>query len=139
MANRCIGHLSNDTAMLCAPEVYEQFGFPYERRLVEKYDRVFYHVHNEKVHFLPRLAKLPGLAMLQVANDPKTTPVIEALPRILAVTGSANLMLRVVSDQIRSHIDELKCRNVFLYAFCQDHRDADDLVAFIRDRSKPLG
>lgn len=138
MADRCVGHLSNDAAMLCAPEVYEEFGFPYERRLAAKYDRVFYHVHNAKIHFLPRVAKLPGLAMLQVANDPATTPAIENLSRILAATGSANLMLHAESDQVRSCIDELKCRNVFLRVSCHDRSDAEDLIALVRDRSGPL-
>jgi hypothetical protein len=48
-------------------------------------------------------------------------------------------MLRATSDQIRQHIDELDERNVFLLVSCQDSADAEDIIAFIRDRSKPLG
>ena len=40
-----IGHLSNDAAMLCSPEIYEQFGYPYESSLASHYERVLYHVH----------------------------------------------------------------------------------------------
>jgi hypothetical protein len=133
-----LGHLANDTAMLCSPRVYEEFGFPYESRLVEGYRAVLYHVHNEKLHYVPRLAELPGLALLEVTDDPRTTPCIENMPRILSATGSANLMLRATSDQIRQHVGDLAERNAFLQVSCEDRADAEDLVAFVRDRSKPL-
>jgi hypothetical protein len=133
-----IGHLANDTAMLCSPRVYEEFGFPYESRLVEGYEAVLYHVHNEKLHYVPRLATLPRLALLEVTDDPKTPPCIEDLPRILDATGSANLMLHATSDQVRQHLDELRDRNVYLVVSCQDRADAEEIVAFTRDRSKPL-
>jgi hypothetical protein len=91
------------------------------------------------MHYVPRLVQLPQLALLEVTDDPRTTPCIEDLPRIFGATGSANLMLRATSDQIRQHIDELDERNVFLLVSCQDSADAEDIIAFIRDRSKPLG
>lgn len=133
-----IGHLANDTAMLCSPKVYAEFGFPYESQLVASYQSVLYHVHNEKLHYVPRLAELPSLALLEVTDDPRTAPCIEDLPRVLSATGSANLMLRATSDQIREHLHELEDRNAFLIVECQDRADAEDIVAFTRDRSKPL-
>jgi hypothetical protein len=133
-----MGHLSNDTAMLCSPEVYDKFGYPYESRLVEKYDAVFYHVHNEKLHYVPRLATLPHLKLLEVTHDPKTVAPIDDLPRIFKATGSANLLLHATSDQVRVHFEELKHRNVFFLVDCTDRRDAEDIVNFVRDRSQPL-
>lgn len=133
-----IGHLANDTAMLCSPRVYAEFGFPYESQLVAGYQAVLYHVHNERLHFVPRLAELPHLALLEVTDDPRSVHCIEDLPRILGATGSANLMLRATSDQVRQHIDELGERNVFLLVSCQDRADAEEILAFTRDRSKPL-
>jgi hypothetical protein len=133
-----IGHLANDTAMLCSPRVYEEFGFPYEARLLEPYAAAFYHVHNESLHYVPRLAGLPRLALLEVTDDPKTVPCIEDLDRILGATGRANLMLHATSDQVRQRLDELQDRNVYLVVSCQDRADAEDILAFTRDRSKPL-
>jgi hypothetical protein len=133
-----LGHLANDLAMLCSPEIYEAFGFPYEAQLTHGYKAVLYHVHNERLHYVPRLAQLPRLAMLEVSDDPKTTPCIEDLPRILDATGNANLMLRASSAQIRTHLDELHERNVYLLVTCQDRADAQDIIAFVRNRSKPL-
>jgi len=138
MGPNCLGHLSNDPAMMCSADIYEQFGFPYERALAEKYESLLYHVHNVGMHYIPRLAHLPGLAMLEVSHDPNTTSPIEDLDEVLPATGSANLMLHGTSDQIRSHIGELGSRNVFFLAMCRDRQDADDLVAFVRDQSKPL-
>jgi hypothetical protein len=133
-----LGHLANDAAMLCSPKVYEQFGYPYEASLVEGYSAVYYHVHNEKLHYVPRLAQLPHLALLEVTDDPRTAPCIEDLPRVLGATGAAKLMLHATSDQVRRHLDDLRERNAFLQVTCQDRADAEDIVAFVRDRSKPL-
>jgi hypothetical protein len=133
-----IGHLANDMAMLCSPELYDELGFPYEARLVEGFEAVFYHVHNERLHYVPRLAELPNLARLEVTDDPKVVPCIEDLPRILDATPGPDLMLHATSDQLRQHIDELGERNVFLLVRCQDRADAEDIVAYTRDRSKPL-
>jgi len=138
MPPRTLGHLANDAALLCSPAIYEQFGYPYESRLVSGYDWVLYHVHNEKMHHVPRLATLPHLALLEVTSDPKTIPPIEDLARLVAATQSVNLMLHADSDQVREHVAELKQRNVFLLVNCRDRADAEDIVAFVRDRSKPL-
>jgi hypothetical protein len=134
-----IGHLSNDAAMLCSPEVYEEFGFPYEAKLAEKYDGVFYHVHNEKLHFVPRVSQLQGMKLLEVSNDPQAPGALDDLGRIFAATGSANLMLRGTADEVRASINRLKERNVFLQVSCRDRTEARDIIAFVRDRSRPLG
>jgi hypothetical protein len=138
MGPRCLGHLSNDAALLCSPEVYAEFGFPYERQLAERYDGILYHVHNEKMHYVPSVARLPRLRLLEVANDPMTPAPIEDLNRIFATTGSANLMLHATSEQVRRHIDQLKARNVFLNVQCRDRAEAEDMVAFVRRHSEPL-
>jgi hypothetical protein len=139
MGPRSIGHLSNDAALLCSPEVYAEFGFPYETAQVAGYDQVLYHVHNEKMHFVPRLSALPGLALLEVSDDPRTLPPLEDLPRIHAATGRANLRVRATSDQLRAHIGELSERNYFLEVRCCDRQDAADVIRLVRDRSGPLG
>ena len=135
MNKNIIGHLSNDSALLCSPEIYDEFAFPYESELVEKFCGVYYHVHNEKMHFIPQLAQLPGMTLLEVSNDPRTPGTLEDLDRIFAATGSANLMLHGTSDQVRSCIDQLKERNVFLQVTCQDRNDAEDVIAFVRRHS----
>lgn len=134
----CLGHTSNDLAMLCSSEIYDEFGFPYERVLTEKFQSVLYHVHNEKVHYVPHLVNLPNLSLLEVSHDPKTPEPIEELSRIFHLTGSVNLMLYATSDQVRRHIEELQERNVFLNVQCQDRADADDIVAFVRAHSRSL-
>ncbi len=138
MGPNFLGHLSNDAAMLCSPQIYEEFGYPYEAELVKKYDGAFYHVHNQKLHFVSKVAELPDLALLEVSNDPKTPNALEDLARIFSATGSVNLMLQGTSAQVRSCIDALQERNVFLQVTCQDRNDGEDIVAFVRGHSKPL-
>ncbi len=133
-----LGHLSNDAAMLCSAAVYEEFGYPYEVELVKNWKNIFYHVHNEKVHYFPKLVELPGLALLEVSQDPKTVPPIEDLENIFNVTDSVNLMLHATSQQVRDQIEMLKKRNVYLDVTCADKKDAQDIIQFVRKHSKPL-
>lgn len=138
MDERVLGHVSNDPSMLCSPEIYEEFGFPYEAEIAKKYGGVFYHVHNEKMHSVPRIARLPGMTLLEVTNDPKAPNALEDLDRIFVSTGKANLLLRGTAGQVRASIAGLKERNVYLLASCGDLKEAEDIVAFVRDKSKPL-
>jgi hypothetical protein len=136
MGPLALGHITNDAAMLCGPAIYDEFAFPYEKILCEGYSHVLYHVHNQKLHFAPRVAQLPNLAILEVTNDPMTPHALADLPRVMAATGSANLMLHASSDEVRAHIDDLKTRNVFLNVTCNDYADAKDIIAFVRSNSK---
>ena len=136
MEQNSLGHISNDLAMLCSKKIYEGFGFPYEKQFTKKFQSTLYHVHNEKMHYIPELVKLPGLALLEVSNDPNVIETLENLPAIFAQTDEINLMLSGSSDQVRDHIDELKERNVWLQVKCVDKLDAEDIVKFVRDKSK---
>lgn len=134
----CMGHLSNDAAMLCAPRIYSCFGLPYERELTAGCDWVLYHVHNDRMHFVPELARLPGLSLLEISEDPKTTPPLADAARILANSGRANLMLAATSGQLRAHLDDFAERNVFFSVRCRDRQDAADIIRLVRSRSRPL-
>jgi len=138
MGPNFIGHLSNDVAMLCSTQIYEEFGFPYEIELTKKYNGSFYHVHNEKLHFVPKVAELSGLRLLEISNDPKTRLALDDVERIFSMSGIANLMLHGTSDQVRNHVDKLKTRNIFLQVSCEDRKDAEDIIALVRDRSRDL-
>jgi hypothetical protein len=130
-----LGHITNDAAMLCGPAIYDEFAFPYERILCEGYSSVLYHVHNQKLHFAPRAVRLPNMALFEVTNDPNVPPALEDLPRVLAATGSANLMLHATSDEVRSHVYDLQGRNVLFDVQSVDHADAVDIIAFVRAQS----
>ena len=135
---RCIGHISNDAAMLCSARIYSEFGLPYESQTFAGYSHVYYHVHNEKLHYVPELCELPGLALLEITHDPKTPDELEDLPRIFGATGSAAVTLSGNSRQLREHIDELKGRNCFLGISCRDRQEAAETIEFVRLHSKPL-
>ncbi len=135
MPENTLAHISNDAAMLCSSAVYEEFGFPYEKELIRPFEYVLYHIHNEKMHYVPRLAEQSPLSLLQVSHDPNSAHPIEQLPEILSMTGCVNLMLDATSDQIRTYIHELKSRNVFLKVWCEDEKDAKDILQFIRSHS----
>jgi len=133
-----IGHLSNDTAMLCSAAVYKEFGFPYEARLLSRYNGAFYHVHSEKMHYVPMLARLPNLRLIQVQEDPRVGSNMKNLEAIMAATGDCALMLAGSPEEIIPRLDLLATRNVYLRAWCADRNEAESLVAAVRSHSKPL-
>ena len=135
---RPLGHVSNDAAMLCSREVYEEFGYPYEVQLMEGFGRLFYHVHTEKMHFLPKAATLPRLTFMEMTPDPKSPDPIEDLPNIFAHTGQAALVLYGNPAQLARAIEPLKQRNAFLTIRCKDRAEAIEVVRFVRKHSKPL-
>ncbi|MBN1541112.1 hypothetical protein JW992_03130 [candidate division KSB1 bacterium] len=130
-----LGHLSNDAALLCSAECYETFSYPVETELARHYKGLLYHVHNEKWHYVPKLASLPGMRLLEVSNDPNALPSLENLETVYRHTGNCNLLLHGTSDQVRAHIGELTQRNVFLQVACRDKADARDLVQLLRSQS----
>lgn len=138
MGPNAVGHLSNDAAMLCSSSIYEEFGFPYESRLLEHYDNAFYHVHSEKMHYLPLLTKLPNLRLVQVQDDPRVGPNMKNLDAIFAATNSVPLLLAGSPEEIYPQLDRLADRNVYLRAYCANRSEAEALVAVVRKKSKPL-
>lgn len=132
MGPRPLGHITNDAALLCSPAIYDEFGYPYERILCEGYKFVLYHVHNQKLHFAPRAASLPNMALFEITNDPNVPPALTDLPNVLAAAPKVNLLLRGTSDEVRAHIHELRERNVFFDINCTDRKDAEDIIAFVR-------
>jgi hypothetical protein len=138
MPTNTIGHLANDAAMLCSADIYNEFGFPYETQVIAGYEHIFFHVHNEKLHYVPQLARLPGMALLEVTNDPGSPTSVENLERVFQATGLAKLMLSMTSAQVRDYLDEMNGRNIFLRVDCTDWADAEDIIRFVRDRSRSL-
>lgn len=135
MPKGTFGHLSNDATLLCSADSYRDFSYPVEKELVSHYEGSLYHIHNEKWHYVPLLASLPGMRLLEVSNDPNAVPTLEDLDTVYRHTGDCNLLLHGTSEQVRRHIAELRRRNVFLQISCRDRDDARDLVRLVRSHS----
>jgi hypothetical protein len=138
MGPNAIGHLSNDTAMLCSNSIYEEFGFPYENELLRHYKSAFYHVHSEKMHYLPRLVGLQNLKLIQVQDDPQVGSNMKNLEAIFAATGDRALLLSGTANEILQNLELLATRNVYLRAYCDCRDEAEALLAAVREHSSPL-
>lgn len=133
-----MGHFSNDAAMLCGADIYEEFGFPYEAPLLSRYRHNLFHVHAEKIHYLPQLARLPNLRLLQIQDDPSTPTNFRMLEEIFTHTAEANLFLTGSAEELRSVLPELTRRNCLLQVFCRDREEAEETIARVRKVSRPL-
>lgn len=138
MGPNAVGSLSNDIAIMCSPETYLTFGFPYEKRLCEQYGSVLYHTHTQKVHFHKDLCRLPNLTLLQYENDPQVPNAPVQMDHILEASGDAKLHITGNSQEVRENLHKFAGRNVYLKAWCKSHEDAQDLIALVRKQSKPI-
>lgn len=135
-AENCFGHLSNDTAMMCAPDVYNEFGLPYEIELTKGYDSVIYHAHSAGLHFLDQVAEIPNLKLLEISEDPTAPEPIETLETIYASTPGINhFMIHGTPDQFKENIHKLKQRNIFCDVLCRTENEAKEMVRFINRHS----
>lgn len=133
-----LGFTTNDAAVLCGPDIYDEFGYPYEQQLLSSYEGCLYHIHNHRMQYAPKLVQLEKLSLLQISHDPKTPHPLEDLARILPLTGDANLLFDAPADLWRKHLDELTGRNVICHVHCRGCDEAKEMIQFIRRGSKPL-
>lgn len=75
-----------DTSNLCSPQIYRDFGRAYTASLISKFRGGFIHNHMLGRHQFANIASIPGLGVMNIANDPKCARVAECLPEILADT-----------------------------------------------------
>ncbi len=85
--------LSVDAYVMCSVEHYVNFGFDYQRRLIEHFGHGLMHFHCNRADLAAEVAKLPGLELFQFGGDPKDpVPEIERLPEIRKAVGDVPIM-----------------------------------------------
>jgi hypothetical protein len=78
--------LSVDAYTVCLPRTYVEFGFDYQRRLIEHFGHGLMHFHCNRLDLAREVVKLPGLELLQFGGDPHDpVPSHEYLPSMRAL------------------------------------------------------
>ena len=77
------GHLHEDdvNCLLISPKHYEEFVFPYEKRIAKMYGKVSFHSCGKLTPILDLIASLPGLCRINISPWTDLEQVVEKLPK----------------------------------------------------------
>jgi hypothetical protein len=77
--------ISDDTAALLSPQLYREFGLPYNARLAEAFGGVVVHSCGDCKHVIPAMLETPGLRGLDLTMPQNTdwTPLEKAAGRVV--------------------------------------------------------
>jgi hypothetical protein len=137
MPGNSVGHLSEDTSVLCSPAHYREFGRPYTARLVAPFDHAFMHLHTAGVRAFPDILSIPRLDFIELANDPNTPRGIELYRRNPALFAGKVVKLFVTFDEIQTHCDFLRQAKSVLFCAVADYDEGRAALEFVR-RELPI-
>lgn len=127
-----IGHLSEDAAALCAPNIYDTFGVPYTSRLCSRYDNTYMHTHALGEHTLPSICSIPGINFIEITNDPNCSRAIEVLKRNIGILQDKIIHIELTKEEIHSNMETLKQLKTIIKYKAADLDDAAGIIATIR-------
>ncbi len=127
-----IGHLSEDTSVMCSPATYTEFGQPYTSQLVEPYDHSFMHLHTAGVHAYEEILKVPTLDFFELAPDPNQPRGIQVYKDNIHLFGNKVMKLFVTFDEIKDNIEFLKTAKAVLLCDAESIEEANEIVSYVR-------
>jgi len=74
--------ISGDEFVLCSPSLYNEFGLPYDQRLIDHFGGGWYYLHSAGLHILPEVVKLKNLIGIQISMDPNSPSPFTKLTQI---------------------------------------------------------
>ncbi|MHB9032592.1 MAG: uroporphyrinogen decarboxylase/cobalamine-independent methonine synthase family protein [Anaerolineae bacterium] len=102
--------LSVDAYVVCSVKTYEEFGFEYNRRLVEHFGHGMLHFHCNRADLAQAVAQIPGLELFQYgAGLPSGPADYSFLPAMRRAVGSIPLQ---VSYPLAEFLEALDARTL---------------------------
>ena len=87
----------NDVSSLLSPAMYEEFGLPYDRRIMARFPYHSFHMHSTEHHQMDVLAKMEDLTALQMflQHHSGGPPLARTLPSVKRALAKKPLLLGV--------------------------------------------
>ncbi len=104
-----------DAYVICSVKHYAEFGFDWNRRLIEHFGAAVVHFHCNRADLAAEVARLPGLKMFQFGGDTRDpTPAIDHIPAIRRAVGDLPIQVNCTLDAfVRRLSDRTLMPNVF--------------------------
>lgn len=99
--------LSVDAYVICSVENYMEFGFDYQRRLIEHFGHGLMHFHCNRADLAAEVARLPGLALFQYGGDTRDpVPSADRLPEMRRAVGDIPIMVDCDLDTFTRRLED---------------------------------
>lgn len=128
--------MSEDVANLCKPSDYPRWAAPWTQRVIDHYDGAFIHNHALGMHDQPLIAKLRGLYVLQISEDPNCERPIDRLEELIASTGRVVLQVYCRPEEVERAVAMAQRGRVILQTSAPDVATANEIVAYVRGHSR---
>ena len=97
--------LSVDANVICSVDNYVEFGFDYQRRLIEHFGHGLMHFHCNRTDLAAEVAKLPNLRLFQFGGDTRdSVSAIDRLPEMRSVVGDIPMMVSCGLAEFQSRL-----------------------------------
>jgi hypothetical protein len=98
--------MSVDCYSFCKPEVYEEFGRPYQQQLVDHFGGGNFHIHGNGRYLLPQLAKVKGCVVSWIGDDGSDVPAMDELDKIKRQAGDVIPVVGCSRDRFEKQLRE---------------------------------
>lgn len=119
--------LSVDAYVICSVRHYVEFGFEYQRRLIQHFGCGLMHFHCNRTDLAAEVAKLPGLALFQYGGDTRDpVPEIDRLPEMRRAAAGVPLQVSCSLREFRSRLAERRLPGNVWYTIGGELLDVDE-------------
>ena len=125
--------MSVDTYNMCSPATYEEFGRPYQQRLIDHFGGGAFHLHGNGRHLLPELAKLSGFVSVSVSDDGARTRAFDDRKKLRELGGELLLNINCGKDELAKAIREKSLVPARYCASCDNADEANRLLDQFRN------
>jgi len=128
--------MSEDATDLATPDIYAEFGRPYADRVSAAAGGCYIHHHAYGLRCHEAIARVAGLRVLQISQDPNCPPPIDSLGRLMEWNRGVPLMINCTPRQVYENINALKRGRVIINLQARDPAEARETVRWIRAQSR---
>jgi hypothetical protein len=133
--------LANDFAYMISPEMFNDIFLPSIEMQMNHLDHCVYHVDGKgnfrHVDSLLELKKIQAFQILPGANQPSPLYYMDLLKKVQ--NAGRNLHITIPSDEVKSALDQLSARGLFIETWCKTEEDARELLKCVEKWSVDRG
>jgi hypothetical protein len=127
--------MSVDCYSFCHPDVYAEFGLPYQQQLIDHFGGGNFHIHGNGRYLLPQLAKLKGCVVSAICDDGSDVPAMDELEKIKRQAGPVTPVVNCPASRFVKQLREKSLTGGVYYVVGQVEsiEDANRLMESVRN------
>ena len=125
-----IVRMQEDAVPLISPDLYREFLYPVDKRIADRYDNSFFHLHSTSLFLLDEFLRIESLKAFEVNKDVGGPPFEELIPSLQKIQKAGrSLIIRgeMEKDEIKLIMDSLDCRGLYLHLMVNSVEESKEL------------